>query len=215
MKKYILSALIGAVCSLLILFAVTTIRTNQNNRDADFDYTDFESDISIEECFICSDNDRSILSFYWGEDNVGIVNLNTLEILPIEINRYTDSKQLITEPAGYMQQSTIGDSEAYAYAAVFPDEGYADVRISGAGSGIDVRHVERSFCQNCLGSINTHNVDNKVPAVFAVISFSDRTILPLLETYSRFSSGNYGIDCDFEEDGEIDLLIHYCGSRYN
>ena len=123
MKKYILSALIGAVCSLLILFAVTTIRTNQNSRDADFDYTDFESDISIEECFICSDNDRSILSFYWGEDNVGIVNLNTLEILPIEINRYTDSKQLITEPAGYMQQSTIGDNmaaEAEAFHIALP-----------------------------------------------------------------------------------------------
>ena len=214
MKKHFISALIGAACTLLILFTVVIFRTGQNNTDSEPNYANFESNTTTDRCFICSNNARSVLPLYWGQDNVGIINLNTLEILPIEINRYTDSKELITEPAGYMQQSAINGGNAYAYAAVFPDEGYADVRITESKNGVDRDYIEDQFCQDCLDLINAHNIDNRVPAEFAIISFSDKTVLPLIETYSRFFSGNYGIDCDFEENGEIDLLIHYCGSRY-
>lgn len=208
MKKHILSALAGAACTLLILFSVVIFRENHNNRERDYNYTSFTSSISTEDCFICGNSIRSILPLYWGQDNVGIINLNTLEILPLEINRYDDTNQLITEKAGYMQHNTIGDKEAYAYAAVFPDEGYADIRISGAENGVNRKHVEDSFCQTCLNEINDLNNENKPFSEFVVINFSEKTIHPLLETHSWFSSGNYGVSCNFEDDGKIDLLIH-------
>ena len=33
-------------------------------------------------------------------------------------------------------------------------------------------------------------------------------------SYPWFSAGDYGVDCEFKDDGKIDLLIHYCPSRY-
>ena len=33
--------------------------------------------------------------------------------------------------------------------------------------------------------------------------------------YQWFAAGNYGIDCEFKDNGDIDLLVHYCPARYN
>ena len=49
---------------------------------------------------------------------------------------------------------------------------------------------------------------------YAIVSFADRTIRPLVSCYPWFSAGNFGIDCEFKENGAIDLLIHYCPNRY-
>ena len=49
---------------------------------------------------------------------------------------------------------------------------------------------------------------------YAVISFEDRTIQPLLNAHPWFAAGNYGVDCEFKKNGEIDLLVHYAQNRY-
>lgn len=53
------------------------------------------------------------------------------------------------------------------------------------------------------------------PAEYAIVSFDKQTIHPLLASYPWFSAGNFGVDCEFKDNGEIYLLIHYCPSRYS
>ena len=38
--------------------------------------------------------------------------------------------------------------------------------------------------------------------------------MPLLNAHPWFAAGNYGVDCEFKEEGEIDLLVYYCPNRY-
>ena len=78
------------------------------------------------------------------------------------------------------------------------------------------------LCGNGSGHINSHywGEDNDLwfsedaPAEYAIVSFAERTIRPLIKCYPWFSAGNYGIDCEFKDNGAIDLLIHYCPNRY-
>lgn len=213
MKKCILSALAGALAMLIVITIVARISAAREQTPKEYEHIDYVSNITQEECFVCGTNNGYS---YWGEDNVGIVNLNTFELLYLEINRYDDYGNLIEEPAGYMSSVGLSDKEAdsYAHAYCFPDNAYASVQITGVQYDIDREMIQSKLCQTCLKSINDLWFTDQPPAEYAVISFEDRTIQPLLNAHPWFAAGNYGVDCEFKTDGDIDLLIHYCPNRY-
>ena len=204
MKKYILSALLGAA----LMFLSLVLLANACSKDPveEYEHIDFISTITSEACFVCNDQGP-----HWGEDNVGIVDLNTFELLHLPINRYGDHGELIEKPAGVMQRSSWVDQETerYVHAAVFPDNAFASVEMSGVQYATDRDSIQSHLCQNCLDSINSMWFTTQPPAEYAIVSFEERTIQPLLNSHPWFASGKYGIDCEFKQDGEIDLLIHY------
>jgi len=147
---------------------------------------------------------------------VGIVNLSSFELLRLEINRYDEHGNMLEEPAGYMSSSSLIDEEAesYVHAYCYPDNAYADVQLSGVQYAIDRDSVQNHLCQTCLDSINDLWFTDMPPAEYAIVSFENRTIQPLLSAHSWFPAGNFGVDCEFKDDDKIDLLIHYCPLRY-
>lgn len=209
MKKCILSALGGAAAMLLLLVLIAN--THHTKEVEEYEHIDYVSTITSCDCFVCSEQGP-----YWGEDNVGLINLNNFDLLHLPINRYGDHGELITEPAGVMLSCGIMNEEAgtYAHAYVFPDNAYASLQITGVQYNIDRDLIQGMLCQNCLNSINSLWFTNQPPAEFAVVSFEEKTIQPLLNAHPWFSAGNYGIDCEFKENGAIDLLVHYCRNRY-
>lgn len=212
MKNNIISGIIGAMCMLVFLIVIASI---QNNEVQLYVHSAFISEIEQENCYICGQTDGKIKSV-WGEDNVGIVNLNTFETMYIGINRYDESGTLVMEPAGVMEISGIIDNsqKSYANASAFPDNGFARVQITGVQYRIDRDKIQRHLCQQCLDSINEMWFNGNYPAEYGVISFSENTIQPLLKSHPWFSAGNFGIDCEFKENDEIGILIHYCPNQY-
>ena len=205
MKKYILAALFDALVMLVLCLSLF-VGGRGTKCIEKYEHIDFISAISTENCFVCSGQGA-----YWGEDNVGIVNLNTFELLHVAINCYGNHGERVREPAGFMQKSSLIDqnNNLFVHAIIFPDEAFAMVEMSGVTYSIDRDSVQKHLCQNCLDSINSMWFITRPPAELAVVSFDERTIQPLLNTSPWFLDGNYGIDCEFEEDGEVDLLIHY------
>lgn len=216
MKKCILSAIAGALAMLVVIIVAARISVAKEQIPEEYEHIDYVSTITEAECFVCGDGGDYTVSAYWGEDNVGIVNLNTFEMMRLEINRYGDHGELIEEPAGYMSSGGLIDKEAdtYAHAYCFPDDAYASMRITGVQYAIDRDTIQSRLCQICLDSINALWFADQPPAEYAVISFEDRTIRPLLNSNPWFASGNFGIDCEFKDNGEIDLLVHYSPIRY-
>lgn len=212
MKKCILSAIAGAIIMLVAIIIAARISATQKQTQKGYEHIDYVSTITQEECFVCSAN--SVYS-YWGEDNVGIVNLNTFELLYLEINRYDDHGNLIEEPAGYMSSNGLIDKKAktYIHAYSHPDHAYADVQFTGVEYAIDRDSIQNHLCQTCLDSINNLWFTDQPPVEFAVVSFEDRTIQPLLNAHPWFSAGNFGVDCEFKDNGSIDLLIHYIANK--
>lgn len=212
MRKCILSAIAGALAMLILIIVAANVSTAKKRIPEDYEHIDYISTITQEECYICSDTRAFSGSLYWGEDNVGIVNLNTFELLRLEINRYDDHGNLLEEPAGYMSSSSLIDekAESYVHAYCHPDNAYADVQLSGVQYAIDRDSVQNHLCQTCLDSINDLWFTDMPPAEYAIVRFENRTIQPLLNVYPWFAAGNYGIDSEFKNNGNIDLLIHYC-----
>ena len=50
----------------------------------------YHSDTLPEDCFLCGDGEGSPLPLYRGQKNLGVINLNSLDLSPISINRYDD-----------------------------------------------------------------------------------------------------------------------------
>lgn len=215
MRKCILSAIAGALAMLILIIVAANVSTAEGHVPEDYEHIDYISSITQEECYVCSNTKEFSGFLYWGEDNVGIVNLNTFELLRLEINRYDDQCNLIEEPAGFMSSSGMSneETESHAHAYCFPDNAYADVQLSGVQYAIDRDSVQNHLCQTCLDSINGLWFTDMPPAEYAIVSFENRTIQPLLNAHPWFSAGSYGIDCEFDGDGKIDLLIHYIAPR--
>ena len=211
MKKYILSGLAGAGMMLAVLSLFSFIRKNTEGQPEEYQHINYVSAITSDECYVCSEQ-----GLHWGEDNVGIINLNTFKLLHISINRYDNHGELIKEPGGVMVAGSLydHDSESYVNANVLPDNAYAQVALSGVKYDIDREIIQSRLCQTCLDTINDLWFTTQPPAEYAIISFEDKTIQPLVNSILWLASGNYGVDCEFKADGAIDLLIHYCPFRY-
>lgn len=209
MKKCVLSALAGAATTFLLLVLIANTHNTQGAEE--YKHIDYISTITPGDCFVCSEQGP-----YWGQDNVGLINLNNFGVLHLPINRYGDYGELVEETAGVMLSCGIMDEEAdtYAHAYVFPDNAYATLQITGVQYDIDRDLVQSRFCQTCLDSINNLWFTTQPPAEYAIISFENRIIQPLLNAHPWFPAGNYGIDCEFKDSGAIDILIHYCPNRY-
>ena len=216
MKKCILSAIAGAAAMLVVLIIAANVRAAKEQNTEEYEHIDFVSTITQEDCFVCGNSTKDPMSLHWGEDNVAIVNLNTFEVLRLEINRYGDHGELIEEAAGYMQTSSLIDNEneSYAHAYTFPDNGYANVHLTGVQYAIDRDSIQGHLCQSCLDSINELWFGEDPPAEYCLLNFEDRTIRPLIACTTGFGMGNFHVDCDFEDNGKIDLLIFYCPPRY-
>ena len=216
MKKCILSAIAGAAAMLVVLIIAANVRAAKEQNTEEYEHIDFVSTITQEDCFVCGNSTKDPMSLHWGEDNVAVVNLNTFEVLRLEINRYGDHGELIEEAAGYMQTSSLIDNEneSYAHAYTFPDNGYANVHLTGVQYAIDRDSIQGHLCQSCLDSINELWFGEDPPAEYCLLNFEDRTIRPLITCTTGFGMGNFHVDCDFEDNGKIDLLIFYCPPRY-
>lgn len=216
MKKCILSAIAGALAMFVTIIMAARISTVQKQTLKEYEHIDYVSNITQAECFVCGTESDTVALPYWGQDNVGLVNLNTFELLYLEINRYDDHGNLIEEPAGYMSSDGLinNEIESYVHAYSHPDHAYADARLTGVKYAIDRASIQNHLCQTCLDSINNLWFTDQPPAEYAIVSFEDRTIQPLLNTHPWFAAGNFGVDCEFQENGTIDLLIHYIKPRY-
>ena len=213
MKKCIISALAGALAMLIAITIMATVHANKEQSSRDYEHIDYISRIIPEECYVCGDTGNNAAFPYWGEDNVGIVDLNTFELVRLEINRYDENGDLTEEAAGYLTSGGMvnEEKESYVHAYCHPDSFYANVQISGAQYAINRESIENHLCQNCLDDINELWFAGQAPAEYAIVSFEDHTIRPLMRSCAWFSVGNFGVDCEFKENEKIDLLVHYMG----
>ena len=206
--------LLYAILVLMLLLTGCSAPAVSETESTDYVHTPYISTITAADCYICGENPDSSAQMYWGEDNVGILYLNTFQVLRLEINRYKDG-ELIQEPAGYIRWQSMQCDGSYVHATVEPDRGYATVQIQGQHKPIDSVSIQSHLCQDCLDEINGMYFGGYPPKAYAIVNFLDKTIQPLIQRKIFFTDKRYGVDCDFEKDGDIHMLVFYCPSRFS
>ena len=164
---------------------------------------------------MCSDHGGTAYAEYWGQDNVGVVHLNTFEILPIRINQYDDAGEFVRKESGTMESLGLYHNDTYVNSMTNPDRGYSNVKISGVKYKTDRKSIQMHLCDTCIEALNQLNWNNDTPPEFAILNFKERTIRPLEQTLTWFFSGNFDINCEYKDNGNIDMLIAYLPPRWD
>lgn len=171
------------------------------------------SRVAAEECRLCGSNayQDSI------EDNLGIILINSGELVHVAINRYDASGQPIEESAGYLSSDTVeltGDFKMSLM--VNADRGYARAKIVPE-KGVDISKAAEYYCRDCLNSL-FEDVDIAGSYGIGLVHFKTGEVR-LLDTHIRgFMLGDYYVSCNvYEEerkDTEVEILIFYCPERF-
>lgn len=211
MNKCFISGIIGAFCMLFLILgyaAFDSIISKQRDIEQGREQISFVSSIDKQDCFVCGEHTDPLTAHYWNEDNIGIINLNTFEMMYIEINRYDDNGELIQEPAGVLVSDRLKCEDSWLHSMTDPDRGYSHIDISGISGEINAVNLQSRLCQDCLNEINSDCFFDKKPAEYAVISFAEKQIRAITESLCWYSFSTFDVYTEFKEN-TIHLLLHY------
>lgn len=215
MNKCFLSGIIGAFCMLFMILgyaAFDNIILKQRDAEQDQERISFVSSIDTQDCFVCGEHTDPLTAHYWNEDNIGILNLNTFEMMYIEINRYNDNGDLIQEPTGVLVSDCLKCEDSWLHSMTDPDRGYSHIDISNVTGSIDKEAVQSKLCQKCLDQVNEVFTWGQ-PVEYAFVSFKDGLIRPMTESISWFTFGAYSVHSVIEEQ-KMNLKVNYCPNRF-
>ena len=222
MRKYIVSGTIGAILGAIFTFVLIVVlafsqigycKADENaSTNAEYEQIRFTTTISEKDCFICGDKRDPLMAHYWREDNIGILNLNTFNVLYIPINKYDINGEQIKESTGVLESSSKRCGDSILHAMTDPDRGYSHIEIPNVTWEFNQKKVQGKLCQNCIDQINDACIWGK-PAEYAVVSFKEKQIRPIVDTNPWFAFGIYCVDIDFEKQ-DINLKIIHCPPRF-
>lgn len=181
----------------------------------------YHSDTLPEDCFFCGGGNGTLLPLYRGQKNLGVINLNSLALSPVTINRYDDSGRLIEKPDNSSSTNITNTGEDGFTLFISPNvnRGYAHGQVSfRRGEKLDMEKAADHLCSECLNRI-MENCWHDNPLAVGVIDFSTDDIMLFDDTITAFTFGDYYVSCDKaesddDERSEISLLIFYCPERY-
>lgn len=167
--------------------------------------------VSTADCVLC----KGAGTWVWGQNNVGLISLNTFDMVPIEINRYDSGGGLIEENTGTFQIRHIQGGEEGFSASVIeePDFGYATLTVTlGEDGAMDRGKAAAFLCENCLEDIAPEGEET---LGLGVIDFATGKVEAFDRKIRGFGAGDFRIHCDWPEEGEkVELLIFYAPLRY-
>lgn len=219
---------IGSISAVQYVIHQTSDKTSttetiavESTYESEQETSGFYSELAAEDCMLCGTGTGSLLPVYQGQDNVGIVSLNTFTISCVEINPYDDYGKPKKPDRGSATHIRGSGNGGY-FSAISEDQGrgYAHGSISlNQDRWIDLEKAATFLCSDCLNSIMDECWEEE-PYGVGVIDFKTKEIRLFEYNVTAFIFNDYYISCktrnrDAEEsEKEIELLIFYCPERY-
>ncbi len=182
----------------------------------------YHSDTAAEDCLLCGNGSGTLLPVYSGQNNIGIVSLNTFQIAPVTINQYDDHGNLLEEPSdGHSTHITnTGDNGFMLMISEDTDRGIARGTLSfNQDEFLDMEKASSLLCNSCLNQVMESSSTTE-PTGMCVIDFYNNKIRMLQKNITAFQFDDYYVSCRSREHHtdditlEMDLLIFYCPKRY-
>lgn len=186
----------------------------------------YESDTLKTECKLCNGGKDTLLEIYFGQENIGIISLNSFEVNYMEMNPYDDDGNLLTKTDSYgsTQRCSHGKNEFSTYISENIDRGFASGSITLRGDeNMDLKKAASFLCEDCLNEIMKSCWKEENTYGVGVINFKTKEIRLLEPQVRAFTIGDfyftYGTEKqesqDEEESKKIEFLTFYCPGRYS
>ena len=182
----------------------------------------YKSDTSSKDCKLCGSGEGTLLPIYNGQDNLGIISLNTFHVARIKINQYNDYGKLIKKAENSHGTDILNTGDGGFMSVISPNSnrGYASANVSMNNDRIlDMEKVSANLCTDCLNEVMESAWSD--PYGMGLINFKTGEICLFTEGSREFMLGDYyvlyeaGTEAGEEDVSEIDLHVFYCPERYD
>lgn len=168
--------------------------------------------VSAEDCFLCGGREE----YPWGQNNIGLISLNSFELIPIGINWYDNKGELMGELTGTFQLRSHQAGETGFRASVMEesDHGYAIANVTlEEDRKADRERAGGFLCEECLERILPEG--ETAPAGLGAVDLLTGEVRALDGKIKGLFLGDFYVHCDWKKDGKsVELLLFYSPLRY-
>ena len=213
----------GILALIIAVFCVVGMSGCGQRQDSEEAKRDFKAEaeavyglcVSQDECYLCGG-----MREYEGQNNVGIISLNSFYVMPLEINQY-EYGRLIEENTGCWtwQIGAAPEGGFSAYAFLDADRGKAMITLLFNGDcELDLTNTARHLCTEHLSEL----ADGLYGSAYGVgvVSFDTGKLEAFCTEIAGFSAGDYYVSCGLEDNVNnsggmgMQLLVVYTPLRY-
>lgn len=171
------------------------------------------SPVSKEECVLCN----GIGAEHYGEDNLGILLLESGELIYVGINRYDSAGLPVEKAAGFLSIDTMHAKDgSKTVLTVNSDRGYARAGITQASDkGFYRKGSVWQVCSDCLKAESKDFSESNAYGI-AILSFLNGEVTIPDRKVRGFLQGNYYVSLStYEEEEEItaEVVMLYCPEK--
>ena len=171
-----------------------------------------ESAISPDQCFVCGDMTRSMMSYYSGRDSIGIIHWNNQSVFDTEVRLYDDDgNELFDTDGSSTRHNSFGDSGGSITIRGTPERGFSSVSVyAGEDDKVDLDQLSDVLCQDCLeevcgfyeDEINSGDEENISSTGYCLVDFEEKQLYTLSDPYRGYFIRDYRIRYDIEPETE-------------
>lgn len=181
----------------------------------------YVSDTPESECQLCGTGRGTLLPAYWGEDNVGIIDLNTFEVAHLMLNEYDDyGKRTKPRRGSSTDYLSTGEDGMSVWGSADSSRGYYSGEAHMRNEmDLELEKVSEFLCTQCLNGILNRCYDDTYLQL-GIVNFKTREIRMLEKNLKAFIFDDFYVDCDYYEteyekgtERGFKLLIFYCPPR--
>ena len=185
------------------------IKTNQELTS--HEYEDMESSLwNKEYCYICGDGNRSLKTGYGKNGTLGILCLNKIRVLDLEIIT-TDTAKYNSSLKGHLYKyaGNVGSMNYFMSQNLVDKECDVELFVSEENQ-LNPSEMKKQLCQSCLDKVSRTLETNKLdkdewlfPA--CLIDFKTLEIYALQRWNTQYSIRDFEVDIDYTEN---EILMH-------
>lgn len=165
---------------------------------------------NLEECYLCGNHNRSLMSMFRGKDDLGIICVNDWYVLNMQICDF--------DGMGGGGTGWVAGAEG---ACCFqtdrnPERGISEVTVEyGTDSTFDVKRVQSHLCQTCLDKLlevmDSYAYEGEEDGArdLCLVDFETLELYSLQEHYISHYIRDYYVQIDGSDEEELEVMEFY------
>lgn len=166
-----------------------------------------------DECYLCGYSEHSLMSYYRKFDTLGVIGLNEWYVLDLGLKKYDEegNKSTESDTTSMMSGTTQG---VHYYVNATPSRGMSSAMVVSEEI-FNPKVIRENLCQECLDKVlETLKVQYPEGEVaeykpFVLVNFDTLELYSLQEGYSGISIGDYWVELEYNDEGEIMIDAYY------
>lgn len=207
-----------------LLSGCTEKETQSDFKDRVLSESVEEKDYSIQvdsalkgDCYICGDNENSLMPYFRKSGMIGLVCLNTMDISNLDTRAYSnDGTEVLENGTMGIMTSGHGDGECVFHISGMPGRGIFEASVTyDDGSGLDFDKAKQFLCQKCLDKVcemykeemEWSDGNGRLPEVF-IVDFATNELYAIGNHRVGFWIRDFWIRVDHKENEEEIMAIY-------